>query len=84
MKRRRQRTLDLLFARPASGNVKWADVVALFRELGARITDAEGSRVTVQLFGEIRVFHRPHPAPDIDKGAVAAIRKWLECNGVSA
>jgi len=28
------------------------------------------------------VFHRPHPSPDTDKGAVASIRKWLETNGV--
>jgi hypothetical protein len=32
--------------------------------------------------GLARVFHRPHPSPDTDKGAVAAIRKWLEENGV--
>jgi hypothetical protein len=28
------------------------------------------------------VFHRPHPAPTTDKGAIEAIRKWLEANGV--
>ena len=28
------------------------------------------------------VFHRPHPSPDTEKGAVAAIRKWLDQNGV--
>jgi hypothetical protein len=38
--------------------------------------------VEVFLFGVVRVFHRPHPLPDTDKGAVAAIRKWLEENGV--
>lgn len=26
----------------------------------------------VFLFGEVRVFHRPHPSPDTDKGAVAS------------
>jgi len=30
----------------------------------------------------LRVFHRPHPSPDTDKGAVASIRKWLEQHGV--
>ena len=43
-----------------------------------------GSRVSVFLFGEVRVFHRPHPSPKTDKGAVAAIRKWLEQHGVEA
>lgn len=30
------------------------------------------------LFGQIKVMHRPHPWPDIDKGAVASIRRWFE------
>ena len=46
------------------------------------ITEREGSRIGVVLFGEIQVFHRPHPSPDTDKGAVSSIRKWLEKNGV--
>lgn len=82
MKNKHARTLGLVFTRPASGNVKWAEIEALFRELGATIEEAEGSRVTVVLFGEVRVFHRPHPRPDTDKGAVASIRKWLESHGV--
>ena len=34
------------------------------------------------MFGEVKVFHRPHPSPDTDKGAVASTRKWLEMHGV--
>jgi hypothetical protein len=40
-------------------------------------------RVGVRLFGERRVFHRPHPSPATDKGALASICKWLEENGVT-
>jgi hypothetical protein len=50
--------------------------------LGAELAEREGSRVEVFLFGVVHVFHRPHPSPETDKGAVAAIRKWLEENGV--
>ena len=82
MKRKHQRTLELIFARPVSANVRWADIEALLRELGAEFKEREGSRVEVFLFGLVRVFHRPHPSPDTDKGALAAIRKWLEENGV--
>lgn len=82
MKRKHHATLASLFAHPTSANVKWRDVEALFVALGARIEEAEGSRVVVELFGVVRVFHRPHPRPDTDKGAVASIRKWLETNGV--
>ena len=46
------------------------------------MTEAEGSRVSIVLFGQVKVMHRPHPSSDIDKGAVASIRKWLEENGV--
>jgi hypothetical protein len=81
MKRRHQRTLELVFAHPTSGNIQWKDIESLFRELGAEVSEREGSRVAVVLFGEVRVFHRPHPSPNTDKGAVASIRKWLEQHG---
>lgn len=83
MKRKHQRTLEAIFARPVSGNVQWRDIEALFVELGAEVSEREGSRVAVVLFGEVRVFHRPHPSPSTDKGAVASIRKWLKQHRVS-
>jgi hypothetical protein len=83
MKRKHQRTLDLVFAHPTSANIQWKTIEALFMELGAEISEREGSRVAVVLFNEVRVFHRPHPSPDTDKGAVASIRKWLEQHGMS-
>src|SRR3546814_3136569 len=82
MKRANQRTLELLFAKPTSGNVKWRAIEALFSELGAEITQREGRRVAVVVFGEVRVFHRPHPSPNTDKGALVSVRKWLEQPGV--
>ena len=83
MKRKHAATLSQVFARPVSGGIRWADVESLLAELGAEITEREGSRVCVFLFGEVRVFHRPHPGPDMDKGAVASVRKWLEKHGVT-
>jgi len=82
MKRRHQRVLDLVYARPISANIQWRDIEALFAELGAQVEERAGSRVSVFLFGEVRVFHRPHPSPNTDKGAVATIRTWLEQHGV--
>ena len=82
MKRKHHKTLELIFARPVSGSIKWSDIESLFKGLGAKMSEREGSRVGVKLFGEIQVFHRPHPTPDTDKGAVSSIRKWLEKNGV--
>ncbi|QHE90428.1 addiction module toxin, HicA family [Pandoraea fibrosis] len=82
MKSKSRRTLDLIFSRPTPASVKWADVVALFLELGGALSEREGSRVAVYLFDQIKVMHRPHPSPNMDKGAIASIRKWLEDNGV--
>lgn len=82
MKRKHANTLAAIFSRPTPGSVSWKDIEALFTALGAEVEERAGSRVAVFLFGEVRVFHRPHPSPDTDKGAVASIRKWLEDNGV--
>ena len=82
MKRKHQKTLTRIFTRPISGNIKWREIEALFLELGAEISERAGSRVGVRLFGVRKVFHRPHPSPNTDKGAIANIRKWLEENGV--
>jgi hypothetical protein len=82
MKRKSQRTLALIFSRPVSANISWREIEGFLIELGGEVTEREGSRVLVRLFGERRVFHRPHPTPDTDKGAVESIRKWLEYNGV--
>jgi hypothetical protein len=82
MKRKHQKTLEQIFGRPTSANIPWKDVESLFQALGADVSERAGSRVAVVLFSEVRVFHRPHPSPDTDKGAIASIRKWLEANEV--
>ena len=83
MKRKHRKTLELIFNRPVSGSIKWADIEAMFVALDAEVSEREGSRVAVFLFNEVKVFHRPHPKPDTDKGAASSIRKWLESHGVT-
>lgn len=83
MKRKHQKTLELIFSHPVSANIKWRDIETLFIELGAELSEREGSRIGVRLFGDRRVFHRPHPSPNTDKGAVASIREWLKENEVT-
>ena len=82
LKRSSRRTLVQLFARPTRGAIRWKAIEALLRDLGAEISEREGSRIGIYLFGEARVFHRPHPSPDTDKGAVTSIRNWLKENGI--
>ena len=82
MKRAHKRTLEAVFAHPTSANISRKDIEALFRGLGAEVSEREGSRVAIVLFNEVRVFHRPHPLPKTDKGAVVSVKKWLEQHGV--
>jgi hypothetical protein len=82
MQRKHRNTLEAIFSRPVSGTIRWQDIETLFVALGAEVTERAGSRVGVYIFGEVRVFHRPHPSPSTDKGAVESIRKWLEGHGV--
>ncbi len=82
MKRTHRRTLEAVFSHPTSANIDWKDIETLLVGLGADVSEREGSRVAIVLFNEVRVFHRPHPSPKTDKGAVASVKKWLEQHGV--
>ncbi len=83
MHRKHLKTLSIIFTKPISANIKWADIEALFIALGAQVNERAGSRIAVVLDGEVQVYHRPHPQPTTDKGAVASVRKWLDSLGYS-
>lgn len=83
MKRKHAKTLETIFARPVSGSIRWSDIEALLVVLGADREEREGSRVAFIWKNQVQVFHRPHPSPDTDKGAVVSVKKWLEANGVT-
>ena len=82
MKTKHVKTLKLIYSKPISANIQWRDIKLLLISLGAEISEREGSRVLIKLFDERRVFHRPHPSPNTDKGAVETVKKWLQVNGV--
>jgi hypothetical protein len=83
MNKRHRRILDAIFAQPISGNIKWRDVESLLRSLGADLTERSGSRVALSLNDCIAVFHRPHPSPDMGKGAVRDLRRFLQKVGIT-
>jgi hypothetical protein len=81
--RKKQRTvLNQIFKTPVPSGVKWSDIESLVCALGGEIKEGSGSRVRLLLNGGIARFHRPHPSPDADKGALADLREWLESIGV--
>lgn len=83
MNKRHRRTLNAIFARTISGNIKWRNVESLLKSLGAVLKERSGSRVSVTFKGLIVVFHRPHPGPNMGKGAVRVLREFLEKAGIT-
>ena len=82
MSKRHERTLAAIFSDPPPANVKWRHVEALFATLGAELVEGRGSRVTVFLNDAKATFHRPHPRPDADRGALRTVRRFLLQAGV--
>ena len=75
-------TLEAIFHDPMKGSILWSDIEALLKACGADRDEGRGSRIRFKLNGVKAVFHRPHPAPTTDKGAVKSIRRFLEEAGV--
>lgn len=82
MNNRQQKTLDAIFSNPVQSGIRWSDIVSLFKGLKAVVTEGRGSRVRVFLNGVKADFHRPHPEPTTDKGAVKSVREFLTRAGV--
>ena len=76
------KTYAAIFAEPIRASVKWKAVEGLLKHEGAEISEGAGSRVRVTLNGIRAVFHRPHPGPNIDKGALTSVRRFLLPAGV--
>ncbi|WP_367875376.1 type II toxin-antitoxin system HicA family toxin [Luteolibacter sp. Populi] len=83
MNNRQRRTLEAIYKDPVSSGIPWADIESLLRTCGAEISEGSGSRVRIALHGVRAVFHRPHPQPDTDKGAVKSMRRFLIEAGVT-
>jgi hypothetical protein len=82
MSKKHDRTLAGIFSDPLPANLKWRDIEALFVALGGQLVEGRGSRVTVFLNDAKATFHRPHPRPDADRGALRAVRRFLLQAGV--
>lgn len=82
MRRRHTAVLGLIFGHPPPADLKWREIEGLLLALSAEVTERAGSRVAVDLNGITAVFHRPHPRPELDRGAVRDLREFLTAAGV--
>lgn len=79
MKAKHQKTLKLIFQRPVSGSVRWADIESLFLALGADILEGKGARVCVRLLGHAvrwRCRHRVFSSTVKDDNAKVGLEKF--------
>ena len=74
--------MEAVYERPERSDIAWRDIESLFVALGGELSEGAGSRVRVALGGVRAVFHRPHPERVTDKGAVKAVRRFLQTAGV--
>lgn len=82
MNKRQRRTLARIFERPTRADVRWDELAALMRALGAEEHQGAGSRVRFVLDGSILSLHRPHPKPELRKYAVEDVRDFLAGRGI--
>ncbi|MBM3409315.1 MAG: type II toxin-antitoxin system HicA family toxin [Betaproteobacteria bacterium] len=76
------RTLVAIFSRPTSASIVFADIEALVKALGGSVVEREGSRVRIELSGELWRCRRPHPGKEAKRYQVEEARELLERPGV--
>jgi hypothetical protein len=82
MNNKHRKTLSVIFANPVNASIPWDDIESLFVACGGTIKEGNGSRVRVKINGVLATFHRPHPQPTTDKGALKSVREFLGNAGV--
>ena len=84
MNTKHRKTLVTIFARPTSTSIVFADIEALVKTLGGSVSEREGSRVRIELSGELWRCHRPHPGKEAKRYQVEEVRELLERAGVQS
>ena len=82
MNKKNRKTLEAVFESPVRSDILWKEIEALFKALGAEVSEGSGSRVRVALNTARAVFHWPHPRKETNKGAVKSVRRFLIEAGV--
>ena len=83
LKKKHQKILDQVRRHPKPSNLKWKDFEALIIALGFELDQSAGGSLKIFQKGELEWFyHRPHPRPDVDKGAIADLDKYLKEHGL--
>ena len=80
MNHKHRKVLHALFAHPINPNINFHDVEAVFKELGADVSNSHTGKLHVSLNGHSANFgHVKHSLP---KAEVTQVRKFIETCGV--
>ncbi|HEV2692752.1 MAG TPA: hypothetical protein VG347_07620 [Verrucomicrobiae bacterium] len=71
------RTYDTIFQHPVSHNLKWRDVLAMFRHLGQVVEEPNG-HLKVTRNGQTLMLHPPHTKDVSETSQVMSLRHFLE------
>ena len=82
MNTKHRKTLVAIFARPTSASIVFADIEVLVKALGGTVSEREGSRIRIELNGELWRCHRPHPGKEAKRYQVEEAKELLERAGV--
>lgn len=77
-----RKTLEALFAKPTTADLKFSAIEALVVALGGEVKEGEGSRVALRLGDAVKHAHRPHPGKEARKYQIEEIRAWLAALGI--
>ena len=83
MNTKHRKTLAAIFARPTSPAIVFGDIESLVKALGGTVEEREGSRVRVEIRGEVWRCHRPHPGKEAKRYQVEEVRELLERVGAT-
>jgi hypothetical protein len=75
-------TLAAVFANPVRANLRWGDIEAMLKSIGAAVEEREGVAHSGRANGVVAVFHRPHPNPHASRPQVRSVRRFLMNAGV--
>lgn len=66
--------------KPPPSNLTWREAVSYMESLGFEVLQGSGSRAKFyhRELDRLASFHKPHPNPEMDKGAVNDLREFLE------
>ncbi len=82
MNSKHRKTLEALFAKPTTADLKFSAIEALVVALGGEVKEGEGSRVALRLGDAVKHAHRPHPGKEARKYQIEEIRAWLAALGI--